>query len=113
MTNFQIITNALIDNGICTKEEIEEIVKNNLPLPVHTYSVWKKNGYFVKRGEHAKLCVRIWQRKKKNKNEVIKEENIEEDLMNENTEEYVGNFFKTNAYFFGKEQVEKIGANAQ
>lgn len=99
MTNFQIITNAAIANGLYTKEQAEAIIAERGELPLHTFPEWKRLGFSVKKGEHAKLTCDIWKmRDKKGAHQA----NGEEQEVDEN------HFFKHKAFFFLPEQVEKI-----
>ena len=85
MTNFQIIENAKNELGL------------DEDLILKTYQDWKRLGYQVKKGEKSVMACMIWFPKKtKVKNEVDSEE------VNE------GSFFKSKAFFFSQNQVERI-----
>ena len=85
MTNYQIIENAKIELGL------------DEDLILKTYQDWKRIGYQVKKGEKSVMACMIWfPKKSKVKNEVDSEE------VNE------GSFFKSKAFFFSQNQVEKI-----
>ena len=99
MTNFTIIVNEAIANGLYTEDQAIEIIKKRGALPLHTFAEWKKRGFNVRKGEHAKLTCFIWRYKKK--------ANAEQE--NENETEIDENFFyKTKAFFFTADQVERI-----
>lgn len=86
MTNAEIIGRAtveLIEKGII--EETDEI---------HTFQVWKKLGYSVKRGEKSQIKFPIWKFVKDKK---AKENEVGDDKM-----------FMVTACFFTNKQVEKI-----
>lgn len=112
MTNFQIITNAIIDAGLMTKNEVEELIKNKKELPYHTFADWKNRGYKIKKGEHAKLTALIWKRKMKKKTDIEFPEELGEEISDINEEEDTGRFFKTKAFFFDETQVEEMKATA-
>ena len=85
MTNFQIIENAKNELGL------------DEDLILKTYQDWKHLGYQVKKGEKSVMACMIWFPKK---SKVKNEEDFEE--VNE------GSFFKSKAFFFSQNQVEKI-----
>ena len=85
MTNYQIIENAKIELGL------------DEDLILKTYQDWKRLGYQVKQGEKSVMACMIWfPKKSKVKTEVDDEE------VND------GSFFKSKAYFFSQNQVERI-----
>lgn len=96
MTNLEIIKNEVIEKGLYTEDEINEIYLKTGQLPIATYQEWKKRGYQVKKGEKS-IIIFIWKHKdKKIKNENTDNEEIE-------PEKYI----KVKAYFFIKTQVSK------
>lgn len=99
MTNFELITGAAIAEGIYTEQEIVELIKQTGDLPLHTFAEWKRMGYRVKKGEHAKMTCFIWKWSDKQKT-------VEQEDGNE-VEIDASHFYKTKAFFFTKEQVEK------
>lgn len=99
MTNLDIITTAAIESGIYTKEEAMQLLEAGFGLPLYTFAEWKKAGYKVKRGEHAKLVCKIWQKRTGK----AKEEEAEQDKAGKPND-----FFLKTAHFFTAEQVEKI-----
>lgn len=110
MTNEQIIWSArcdLMDKGIIgTTGHIVEIrnaddtvTAYKEPEPIHTFAVWKTNGYCVKKGEHAIIDLQIWKHKtKKSEDKGQADQNI---------------MFLTKAFFFAPSQVERIEEVAQ
>lgn len=100
MTNLQIITETAIAENIFTEEQVEKFFSEFGMLPLFTFAEWKKKGYFVKKGEKAKMQCFIWRKKKNKANKEATEDNTEETNERE--------FFKVKAFFFGIEQVEKI-----
>lgn len=85
MTNFQIIENERKELGL------------DEDLILKTYQDWKRLGYKVKKGEKSVMACMIWfPKKSKVKTEVDDEE------VNE------GSFFKSKAFFFSQNQVERI-----
>ena len=72
---------------------------HNITEDLHTFAMWKKLGYIVKKGEHALVETRLWKLKTK-KTKVEEDEEIAE---SENHR-----FFLAKAFLFGESQVEKI-----
>ena len=86
MTNYEIIENAKKELGL------------DEDLILKTYQDWKRLGYQVKKGEKSVMACMIWfPKKSKVKTEVDDEE------VND------GSFFKSRAFFFSQNQVERIG----
>ena len=85
MTNYQIIENAKIELGL------------DEDLILKTYQDWKRLRYQVKKSEKSVMSCMIWfPKKSKVKNDADSEE------VNE------GSFFKSKAFFFSQNQVERI-----
>ena len=105
MTNIQIIANEAIANNLYTEEQVIELFETAGCLPLFTFAEWKKMGYFVKKGEKAKVTCYIWKMKKEKKTVPQKDGNdVEVDERN---------FYKVKAFLFDAEQVqkaEKVGA---
>lgn len=98
MTNFNIIYNELINNGVYTQEELDQFINMCMALPVNTYQEWQKLGYKINKGEKAILKTFIWKPKTpKKQNEDEKQEEINE-----------LEYFKKYSYFFDYRQVSKI-----
>ena len=85
MTNYQIIENAKIELGL------------DEDLILKTYQDWKRIGYQVKKGEKSVMTCMIWFPKKSNVKVDADSEEVNED-----------SFFKSKAFFFSQNQVEKI-----
>lgn len=84
MTNYQIIENAKNELGL------------DEDLILKTYQDWKRLGYQVKKGEKSVMACMIWfPKKSKVKNETDSEEGND------------GSFFKSKAFFFSQNQVER------
>lgn len=88
MTNTQIILDYKVANEI------------DLDAPFHTYQVWNRLGYKVKKGEKSQHKIAIWKPSTK-KVEVENEEGEIEEKTN-------GRFFLKLSAFFTEEQVEKV-----
>ena len=101
MTNFEIITQQAMINNLFTKEEAQMYLSEGLSLPIHTFQEWHNLGYRVRKGEKAKMTCRIWKYSTKNIKAVETEQGAEE-------QEQGGHYYLANAYFFTKDQVEKI-----
>lgn len=72
------------------------------PEPIHTFQVWKKLGYSVKKGEKAIARINIWKY-------VEKKKKTDDD---ENAEEIkAGHCIKKEACFFSSHQVQPISVN--
>lgn len=102
MTNFEIITNTAIAEGIFTPEQARPYLEEGLRLPIHTFQEWHNLGYMVKKGEKAKMTCKIWKYSSKN----LPKDNTQEQTQEE--QQAQGHYYLTNAYFFTKEQVQKI-----
>lgn len=103
MTNYEIITTTAITEGIFTKEEARPYLEEGLRLPIHTFQEWHNLGYMVKKGEKAKMTCKIWKYSSKN---------VHTDDSTEEEQKPQGHYYLTNAYFFTKEQVQKIPEEA-
>lgn len=100
MTNIQIIASEAIANNLYTQEQVEEFFSKGGMLPLFTFAEWKKAGYFVKKGEKAKLTCYIW--KMRNSKKADEKANDETDGENK------ANFIKVKAFFFDNTQVQKV-----
>ena len=96
MTNQQIINRSAVESGIYTKEEAKTYLQTRGELPLHTFQEWKSRGFFVKKGQKAKIAIKIWRFTREKVN------------LEEKTAEEIEKFYKTLAYFFTEEQVEKF-----
>ena len=111
MTNTEIITRSAVLAGLYTKEEAEAILKTGACLPLHTYKAWKSAGYQVKRGEKAILSVVLWKfRPGKKTGEVVEVPGMYNPDGTPATVEQqeADKQFRTLAYLFSADQVEKI-----
>ena len=85
MTNYQIIENAKNELGL------------DEDLILKTYQDWKRCGYQVKKGEKSVLVCMIWFPKKSKAKVDVDYEEVND-----------GSFFKSKAFFFSQNQVERI-----
>ena len=86
MTNFQIIENERKELGL------------DEDLILKTYQEWKRSGYQVKKGEKSVMACMIWfPKKSKDKVEIDSKEEVND-----------GSFFKSKAFFFSQNQVERM-----
>ena len=99
MTNFQIITAEAISHGLYTETEAEEIIKARGQLPLHTFKEWKRMGFIVRKGEHAKLTCSIWRWNNKHNSMPQDENEVEIDESH---------FYKIRAHFFDETQIERM-----
>lgn len=102
MTNLEIIATEAMAAGIYTKEQIEEMLKQTGTIPLHTFAEWKRLGYKVKKGEHAKLACRIW--KWNDKTETVQTKDGEDQEVD------ASHYYLAKAFFFTSEQVERATA---
>ena len=94
MNNEQIIRTAAINAGIFTEETAAAILSTGRRLPLHTYQEWKRMGFQVKQGEHARLSVTLWKYRR--------------ETVEINGEEYEsGDCYRALAHLFTADQVEK------
>lgn len=100
MTNSEIIMRTAIAKKVYTKEEVAKLIKTYGRLPLHTFQEWKKAGYSIKKGQHAKLSCVIWLPSTKDSAKDDKEKEDEKEVD-------TTHFFHKLAYFFGPDQVEK------
>ena len=98
MTNFQLIANAAVQEGLYTQDEALAILAEQGELPLHTFKEWQNRGYTVRKGEHAKLTAQIWRFKGKGKAKEVSEDD----------EQNRRDFYMTTAFFFTADQVERI-----
>lgn len=104
MTNIQIIANDAIANNLYTEEQVEELFSTMGCLPLFTFAEWKKKGYFVKKGQKAKMVSYIW--KMKSEKTTAQDKNGNDVEVNET------NFYKVKAFLFDETQVEKAKTEA-
>lgn len=107
MTNLQIILNGCVENGLYTKEQIEDMLQNGVIPNIHTFKEWKKRGYSVKKGQKAKMCLYIWRFTAKNEEVDLDNEDCL-NLENVVNDGLLDHYYKTKAFFFNFDQVEKI-----
>lgn len=100
MTNLQIIANDAIENNLYTEAEVVALFEKMGCLPLFTFAEWKKKGYFVRKGEKAKMTSFLWKMKKE------KAQGNDKDGNNVEVDE--NNFYKVKAFLFDITQVEKI-----
>ena len=81
---------------LLNKAKIESGLDEDLILK--TYQDWKRLGYQVKKGEKSVMACMIWFPKKSK----VKADADSEEEVNE------GSFFKSKAFFFSQNQVEKM-----
>ena len=60
MTNLMIVTTEAILNEVFTEDQCIEYLVTRGALPLYTFAEWKKRGYYVKRGEKARLTCTLW-----------------------------------------------------
>ena len=62
MNNREIIKEIAISEGIVSAEEADLMEEKGEPIPLHTVSGWKQQGYTVKAGEEG-IEARLWKKK--------------------------------------------------
>jgi hypothetical protein len=106
ITNAMIVQNAQFDlmeqgkigttgNMLTFRDEAGNEFEMPEPEPIHTFQMWKKLGYHVKRGESAIVKLQIWKYAAPKKTDDTAE--VEEDAK----------MFMKTAFFFSFSQVEK------
>lgn len=105
MTNSEIITSEIIGHGIMTEEQLASFVNENGYLPLNTFAEWKRFGFIVKRGEHARITSKLWRytdRKSK------KAESHKTAMDKAEDEQESGRYYLAKAFLFTSEQVQKL-----
>jgi hypothetical protein len=118
--NSSIILAAGIDAGVIAPTAILEYFTTGRMPAVHTFDVWKKAGYSVKKGAVHAFEARIWKYTEKKAGTYTEEEaaainsmvvNADgSDMVQAGDEKTSHGFIKKTAYFFTAEQVEKLAA---
>ena len=96
MTNNDIILKAVQTTFAADPEKLK--------LQYHTFAVWKQLGFSVKKGEHAALCLYLWKYGTRKRGAADPAPAAGDD--DENAEIGTG-YFKTKAYLFSSDQVER------
>lgn len=96
--NSSAIMAAGIEAGIIKPIQLLEYLQTGKMPAVHTFDVWKKAGFKVKKGEKAAFQARIWKHTEK----------VETDTEEQAEEKKGHDFIRKTAYFFTAEQVEKM-----
>jgi len=111
-TNPNIMAQELLARGLMTSDEIIARLKedpNGKTLPFKTFDEWKRDGYYVKKGEKAVFKTRLWKALSR-KNDEGKWELVKKE---DGSQAYV----KPYCHIFSKEQViakdELAKANAE
>jgi hypothetical protein len=60
MTNLMTVTIEAVLNDVFTEDEAVNYLVTTGALPLYTFQEWKKRGYYVKRGEKARLICNLW-----------------------------------------------------
>lgn len=94
MNNTTIIARAAIDVGLYNQQQIEEMIQKFGCLTIMTYQERKRAGYFVKKGEKAKLKAPLW----------IYKEGSKSEEESSNTE---AGYYHRWSHLFTMDQVEK------
>lgn len=97
--NSSAIMAAGIEAKVITPVQLLEYLQTGKMPAVHTFDVWKKAGFKVKKGEKAAFQARIWKHTEKVETDTDTEEQAEEKKGHD--------FIRKTAYFFTAEQVEK------
>ena len=112
--NSSIILAAGIEAGAINPVALLEYFQTGRMPAVHTFDIWQKAGYQIRKGETAAFTARIW--KHVEKSVTLSAEDaaamnagnmIEGIEYHEGDTISRGNFIKKNAYFFTAEQVTK------
>ena len=103
MTNSEIIISEIKGHGLMTDEQIVSFIKKNGYLPLNTFAEWKRFGFIVKRGEHARITSKLWRYTDKKKKGEPKTE-----LDKAEQEQDNGRYYLAKAFLFTSEQVQKL-----
>lgn len=105
-SNTAAIIRAGIMEKVFTVPEMVTFLETGRAPEYHTFDVWKKAGYMVRKGEKAAFSALIWKYTADGKTEAEPETDAETDGE---TEEKAGpDFIHKVAYLFGPAQVEKM-----
>lgn len=99
MNNLTIIANEAIHAGLYTEEQVKALLTQTGNLPLHTFAEWKRLGYSVKKGAKAVITTYLWKFAKKT--ETVPQPDKED------VEIDTSHYYKTKAYLFNLDQVEK------
>ena len=114
--NSSIILAAGIEAGAIKPEALLEYFQTGRMPAVHTFDVWKKAGYSVRKGEKHAFEARIWKYTEKKTGTYTEEEaaainamviNADGSKIEAGDEKISRDFIKKTAYFFTSAQVEK------
>ena len=114
--NSSIILAAGIEAGAINPVALLEYFQTGRMPAVHTFDVWKKAGYSVKKGEKHAFEARIWKYTEKKTGTYTEEEaasinamvvNADGSKIEAGDEKISRDFIKKTAYFFTSAQVEK------
>jgi hypothetical protein len=114
--NSSIILAAGIEAGAINPEALLEYFQTGRMPAVHTFDVWKKAGYSVRKGEKHAFEARIWKYTEKKTGTYTEEEaaainamvvNADGSKIEAGDEKISRDFIKKTAYFFTFAQVEK------
>ena len=116
--NSSIILAAGIEAGAINPVALLEYFTTGRMPAVHTFDVWDKAGYRVRKGESAAFEARIWKYTEKKAGTYTEEEaaainsmvvNADgSDMVQAGDEKTSHGFIKKTAYFFTADQVEKL-----
>jgi hypothetical protein len=99
--NSSAIMAAGVEAKVITPVQLLEYLQTGKMPAVHTFDVWKKAGFKVKKGEKAAFQARIWKHTEK------VETDVETDAEEQAEEKKSHDFIRKTAYFFTAQQVEK------
>lgn len=112
--NTSIILAAGIEAGVIPATALLECFQFGRMPAVHTFDIWKKAGYSVRKGEHAAFRARIWKHVEKTTTLTAEDAAamnagsiIDGISYKEGDTIQAGKFIKKEAFFFTASQVEK------
>lgn len=116
MTNAQIIFNNrvfLMEQGVIKGIEGTSLTFKDedgerqvmMPEEIKTFDAWKREGYIVRKGEHAVARFQIWMPKKDKKKT---EADADKEGTGEDAEMKAKGFYKKVAFFFTIDQVKQM-----
>ncbi len=73
MNNIHIIATEAVTQGIFTEDQVQAYISEG-DLPIHTFDMWSKAGFIVRKGQKARLITKLWKPAKVKNRETGREE---------------------------------------
>ena len=95
MTNFEIVVNEAILNGVFTEDQVQGQLSEG-DLPLKTFKSWLDAGFIVRKGQKARVQTKLWKMKTRKKSDKTDDEQDKD------------KFILVPAYLFTADQVAPI-----